>query len=141
MVLNQRNYGIAEGRLAKDPVVFDNTDGSKKVMLTIMTQNNFKGKDGKRGTTAVPVEAFIRNGGELGAYALVHKGDMVGVQYTVTPNNYTDKDGKDVFGITLLAQGIDLKESKATTDARAAKNAEQFVEGEEDTTPFTDDAE
>lgn len=139
MALNQNNFGIATGRLAKDPVVFNNSDGSKSVRLTVITQNNFKGKDGKRGVTAVPIEAFIPSGKELGAYAHMHKGDLVGIEYTVVPNNYKDKDGNDVYDITLLAKGADLKEAKSVTDARAAKNAESFVADEAADVPFAED--
>lgn len=130
MATNQNNMGFVTGRLVRDISVNNNSDGSKKVKYTIAAQNNFKGKDGKRGVAYVPIDAFIPAGKDLGVHNLMHKGDLVSVEYTVTPNNYTDKEGKAVYGITLLERGVELRESKAVTDARAAKNAAEFIPDE-----------
>ena len=125
MATNLRNFGILEGRLTKNPVVFPNKDGSRKVMLTLAVQENYKGKDGKTPTSFINVEAFVPAGKNLGVYDCMHEGDRIGVEFTVRPNNYKDeKSGDMVYGQVLLVQNVDLKESKSVTDARAAKHAE-----------------
>lgn len=124
--MNTRNFGIVTGRLAADPVVFDNKDGSKKVKVKLAVQDNFKsGADQTKKTKFVELDAFInadRAANGLGVYGMMHKGDQVTLQYTLDPNSY-EKDGQTVYVTNLLIQNVDLLESKAVTDARAAKNA------------------
>lgn len=124
--MNIRNFGIATGRLATDPVVFDNKDGSKKVKVKLGIQDNFKsGPDNTKQARFVEFDAFVsaenaKKG--LGVYDMMHQGDLVSLQYTLQPNSY-EKDGKTVYTTNLLVQSVDLLESRATTQARAAKKA------------------
>lgn len=148
--MNIRNFGMASGRLTRDPYIAKNSDGSSKVLLTIAAQNDFKNKDGKRDSQFINLEGFVPAGRELGVYNLMHKGDMIGVEYTVRTNNYTDKDGKPVYGQVLFIQSVDLKETKQTIAARnentqadepAVENNQPVMEPEiltadEDDAPF-----
>ena len=130
--MNMRNFGLVEGRVTKNPVIFTNADGSRKIMLTVAAQDNFTDKEGKRNTQFVNLEGFVpASKNTNGVFDYIHKGDLIGVEYTVRTNNYTAKSGEEVYSQVLFIQLIDLKESKATTDARAAKNAEPSEEIEE----------
>lgn len=140
--MNMRNFGIAEGRLTRDITVFENSDGSHKVMLTIAAQDNFKGRDGSRKSQYISLEAFVPAGPGLGVYEHLSKGDMVGVEYTVKSNSYKDKDGKDVYSTVLAIQNIDLKETKGSKNARLERAAkagqpEQAPAADEDA-PFAE---
>lgn len=122
--MNSRNYGIAEGRLTKDPVVFANSDGSRKAMLVVAVKDNFKKADGSTSTQFVSLEAYIDKDKENnGVYDIIKKGDLVNVEYTVRSNNWKEENGKEHFGQVLLVQSVDIKESKRVTDARHAKNS------------------
>lgn len=121
--MNVRNFGIAEGRLTRDPYIIENEGGSHKVMLTIAAQNDYKNKDGKRDSQYISLEGFIPAGKGLGAYELMHKGDMIGLGYTVRTNNYTGKNGEEVYSQVLFIQSVDLKESKQAVANRAARNS------------------
>lgn len=82
---NPRNSGTVIGRLTKDPVVFNNQDGSKKVAFTLMADHDYTDAQGNRGADAVPVEAFVRattNG--LGPFASIHKGDLKAIVQDIT---------------------------------------------------------
>lgn len=118
---NIRNFGIAEGRLTKDPAVFTNSDGSKKVMVTVAVQDNYKSKTtGERNTQFINLEAFISNKSKgLGAFDYMHKGDLVGFEYTIRSNNYTSKNGVAHYDQVLFIQSTDLKETKKAQAARA----------------------
>ena len=130
---NLRNVGRVVGRLTKDPVVFTNKDGSRKVMITIAARDNFKAKDGSTGTQFVPVEAFIPSSKKgNGVYDYMAKGHMIGVEYEVRNNNYT-KDGKDHYEISLLVQAVDLMEPKKNT---AQATEEAVGEPEQEDLPF-----
>lgn len=127
-MINMRNFGIVEGRLVREPQTFENKDGSRKVKFTIAAQDNFrsKGDDGKmaKNSQFIQLEAFINKDrtGET-VYDLIHKGDMVGVQFSVRSNNYTDASGNTVYSQILVAESVDLKETKATVNARKANAA------------------
>lgn len=136
--MNMNNYGIAEGRLTRDPVILTNRDGSRKVKFTVAAQDNFKGSDGKHESQFINFDAFVRADKENnGVYDIMHKGDLVKVHYTVKTNNYKDKDGSNVFSQLLFAQEIQLCESKSVVGARRARNAADSEDtSEEDDLPF-----
>lgn len=128
--MNVRNNFTLIGRLAQDPVVFDNSDGSKKVRFTLATKDNFKSKGDsgmEQGSQFIPVEGFIskdnvaKNG--IGVYGLMHQGDLVAVTGQIQNNNYTDKDGVAHYDLVLQIETRDLLEPKSVTDARAINRA------------------
>lgn len=142
-MINMRNFGIVEGRLVREPQVFANKDGSRKVKFTIAAQDNFKSKDadGKpvKNSQFIQLEAFINKDhtGET-VYDLMHKGDMIGAQYSVRSNNYTNDKGETIYCQILVAESIDLKETKATVAARAAKAETPAEAPATDDTPFAE---
>lgn len=122
--MNIRNCGTVIGRLTKDPVIFNNGDGSRKIMVTVAAQDNYKNANNERGTQFVALEAFVSNKSNgLGAFDYMHKGDLVGFEYTVRNNNYTDKNGNNHYGQVLFIQSTDLMESRKSQAARATANA------------------
>lgn len=137
--MNIRNFGIVKGRLTKDLVVFTNTDGSKKIMLTIAAQDNFKNKDGQRDSQFISLEAFVPAGQKNnGVFDYMEKGTEVAVEYTVRTNNYTDKNGEMVYGQVLFVQSVDLEETKASAEARrAAQAAKESTPAETAEAPVT----
>ena len=75
---NIRNYGIVTGRLTRDPAVYNNNDGSRKIRFTVAAQDHFTDGDGNRGSQFIPLEAFIpaRQQGN-GPYDYLDCGDLV----------------------------------------------------------------
>lgn len=123
-MFNLNNYGVATGRLTADPFVYQNTDGSQKVRITLAASDNYKNADGKRSTQFLPFEAFIPAERNLGVFGMIHSGDKISVAYTVKNNNYRDKTTNEmIYGIILQIEKISLEESKATTTARQAAKA------------------
>ena len=51
--------GNVAGRLTKDPAVYNNNDGSRKIRFTVAAQDHFTDGDGNRGSQFIPLEAFI----------------------------------------------------------------------------------
>ena len=123
-MFNLNNYGVATGRLTADPFVYQNTDGSQKVRITLAASDNYKNADGKRSTQFLPFEAFIPAERNLGVFGMIHSGDKISIAYTVKNNNYRDKSTNEmIYGIVLQIEKISLEESKATTAARQAAKA------------------
>lgn len=128
---NLRNFGTVIGRLTRDVAVFPNKDGSRKVMVNVAVQDNYTGKDGKKGSQFIALEGFIRSDKkDNGVYDHMHKGDLVGIGFSVRNNNYTDKNNQNVYSQILFIENVDLMESKNVTDARQQKNGEQATGNE-----------
>lgn len=123
MATNQNNFGILNGRLTKDPVSFENKDGSKKVLLTVAVDNNYTSRDGKRASQFISCEAYVRSETEgLGVFSHIHQGDMVGLLTHLESDQYV-KDGQTVYAQKVVIDSVDFKESRATTQARLAQRA------------------
>lgn len=95
--MNSTNFGIATGRLARDPFCRTNNDGSKSYSMVLACENNFKSKDGSRGCHYVTVKRFVPAGSTEGIMPKLHKGDLVSTTYTVQSGSYQDKDGQTVY--------------------------------------------
>ncbi len=135
MTTNIRNYGIAIGRLAQEVKVGKlHRDGSVRVFFTLACPNNYKNSDdGSRdaqfisftaflpsrmtGLTAAQVESAGPNACKLtpglGPFSLLHKGDLIAVQYHIESSSYVDKQtGETKYVQNLCAQSIDFLESQ-----------------------------
>ena len=136
------NAVILEGRLAENPRVNVNSDGSKGVMITLIHDTGRKNKEGKAITSRINVRAFIRAGVEsVTPYEMCHEGDLIGVQGEVRCDAPYMKDGVTVYPSQyVLAQKMEFKESKSVTDARRAKKvaeaAAAHTEEESEDAPF-----
>ncbi|MFI8089121.1 single-stranded DNA-binding protein [Streptomyces sp. NPDC086080] len=115
---NPRNNGQLIGRLANDPKVFENKDGSKKVLFTVFTDRAYTNAQNQRDSDAVPVEAFVRAQTQgLGPYANIHKGDLVAVGFTLRMDRYS-KNGEPVFDLKVISEDITFLEPRSVTQAR-----------------------
>jgi single-strand DNA-binding protein len=123
---NPLNTGTLVGRLAQDIHEFKNNDGSKVLAITIAVDNNFvSGPDRKVETQYIPTRAFLASSvNGRGSWDRVHKGDLIAVNYRLSCKPYT-KNGETVYpDATVEIEGFpQFLESKATTDARAARKA------------------
>lgn len=122
MAINMNNFGVLRGRLVADPAVFGNSDGSSKVKFTVACENNYKNKDGKKESQMIPVETYTKDYAKS-PFARIGKGDKVSLEISLRQNNYTDKDGKAVYGTVIFVESIQFEESKSVTEARRAANA------------------
>ena len=121
--INTRNYGVFTGRLTKDPKVFANSDGSRKVIVTVAARDNFKGKDGSQGSQFVDFTAFVSKDASAPVYDMMHEGDLISLTYELRNDNYTDSKGVQHFDVTLRITGVDLLEPKSVTEARLKARA------------------
>lgn len=133
--MNMNNFGIVDGRMARDPKIFTNADDSRKVMVSVAAQHDYKSKDGKRGVDYLQLEAFIpadKQGN--GAFDYLHKGDRVAFQYTVKQNTF-EKNGKTIYNQVLSIEKTNLKETKKAGASDASSAASAAAVG----TPMTPD--
>ncbi|KIA74380.1 hypothetical protein ANMWB30_09530 [Arthrobacter sp. MWB30] len=123
------------GRLAADPKVFPNSDGSKKVLVTIYTDRNYRNAAGETISDQIPVEAFIsKDVNGLGPYDHVHAGDQVAIQAQLELVPYIAKGTNEKVypAVKVVANTIQFLESRTVTQGRLAKRvltAEAAVAG------------
>lgn len=110
---NPNNNGTAIGRLARDPQIFTNGDGSRTVYVTVAAQNNFISRDGSRHAEFIPLEVFIPADRGNGVYDLIHQGDLVAVSYSVRVTEY-----EGAYTTRLTIDSLQMLEGKGTTSAR-----------------------
>ena len=86
-MLNQRNYGIYEGRLAQDPVFFATAGGGENVILKVGCRRNFTSAG-----AAEPESDFAEFRGYIpkttanhGVYGFLHTGDLVSIRFCLSP--------------------------------------------------------
>lgn len=121
--INTRNAGTAIGRLASDPRLFENKDGSRTVRFTVLVDQDYVNANGERGTDAVPVERFIPADRGNGVFDMAHQGDLVQVSYRATTDSYVDRNGERRYVTKLIVTDVQLLESRKVTTARLAKRA------------------
>ena len=121
--MNQRNFGVVEGRLVRNPVFKDNKDGSRKALLTVAARQNFA-KENIVGSDFIQLQAYIAAGKTNTVYDIMQQGDLVGLEYTVRSNAYTDDNGTEHYTQALNVQSVDLKETKSQAAARRERAAE-----------------
>lgn len=120
---NLNNQGSVIGRLAADPRVFTNADGSKKVLLTVYADRAYKNATtGQRDSDRVQLEAWVRAETEgIGVFGHMHTGDLVSLGYSIRSGEYPDKKtGEMIYTQSLAVQDVSLLESLSTTSARLA---------------------
>lgn len=118
---NPDSIAVAHGRLASDPKVFTNKDGSKKVMFTAYVDRGYTNRAGERVSDALPFEAFVRAETDgVGPFAHIHKGDRVGINYEPRMNVY-QKNGETVYELKLEVQDISFRDSRSESQARLAE--------------------
>ena len=120
---NAANNGNLIGRLAADPRVFNNTDGSKKVMFTVYADRNYRNNEGKTISDSISVEAFVNNKVEgIGPFGYAHAGDMVALSTHIEQLPYKAANGETMYpSAKIVVDGIQFLESRGTTQARLAK--------------------
>ena len=91
------------GRAARDPELRYTQDG-KPIATFSVAVDKFTGKE--KGADFITITCFGKTAELVDKY--VAKGMMVGVSAEVHNNNWTDKDGKKVYGWTFAASKVEF---------------------------------
>lgn len=116
------------GRLASDPKIFSNSDGSHKVAMSIYTRMDFRNRNNQQVTHSVPVEQFIPAKSAQNFLPLFQsnlgEGDEVAVTGHMETQSYTGRDGRRVFELKAVLDTLPtFLESRQTTQARRTEKA------------------
>ncbi len=121
-VLNRGHLNAA--RLAADPKVFTNSDGSKSVHVTVYVDRAYKNADGSRPSDRIQLETWLRpeTAFDKTPFGYMHQGDKVAFEYELRSSTYADKTtGEMRYEQVAHITDVALLDSLATTNARLAQ--------------------
>lgn len=124
---NPANNGVAVGRLARDPKLFVNNDGSKKYYLDVCLRDNFQsGPDKQYGVNTIKFEGFVPANRSGNIYESLHTGDLVNILYSLRSKSYPDKTtGETVYVQFANIESINPLEGMQVRNERMAKHNSQ----------------
>ena len=123
-MLNQKNFGIYEGRLTQDPLFFTTTGGGESVILKAGCRRNFttNGATEPESDFAEFRGYVAKNTANHGVYGYLHKGDLVSIQYSLRTGS-SEKDGERTYYQSCQIENLDIKESRQVREERLQARA------------------
>lgn len=120
--MNPRNHCILEGNLARNPEIKTNTDGSRRVLVTLAVNRDYKSKDGEYPVDYLSCEAYYgKNAKGNGVFDRVVAGSRIILIGELRSAMWTDAEGKKHYKQFFFVTEPKYGESKAVTDNRIAK--------------------
>ena len=106
------NVVVLMGRLVRDPEVRYSAgqNATAVARFRIAVDRRFK-RDGQQDADFFTCVAFGRQGEFIEKY--LHQGSKVVIQGRIQNDNYTDKDGRMVYGQQIIVENVEFAESKA----------------------------
>lgn len=127
------NRVIISGRWTKENELRYNEAGTAILSNTIASNRKVKNKDGKYDSDFINVVLFNQQAKFASDYS--NKGDMVLVEGRLQSRSYDDKDGKKVYVTEIVADSIELlntKKKEETPKEEPVKEDDPFAKfGEE----------
>ena len=119
--MNTQNTGIYVGRLVKDPVYFENRDGSYMVILNVACRRNYPtGKDKTYESDFIEFRGYIGKGiANKGIFGYLSTGDKVGIQFSLR-SSISEKGKERVYHQSAFIESIDILEGKSVREQRRA---------------------
>ena len=107
------NRVILMGRLTRDPETrYGGANNTAIAKFSLAVDRRYK-REGQPTADFFNCTAF----GKLGEFVekYLHKGTKIVLEGEIQNNNYTNKDGQQVYGVQIVASNIEFAESKAAS--------------------------
>ena len=119
--VEQRNARLASA-VKVEYVKGRDGDVAKGTVTIISNTRRGSGDDRAEEATAIQWTLWGAQAENAGVY--LGKGSRVNVVGRLRNNNYTDGDGREVYGMTFTCEELDYLDSKAESDARRSRQGE-----------------
>lgn len=119
------NKAILTGRLTKDIDLRKTQSGLSVTQFTVAC-NRRTGKDAEQLTDFINCVAWRQSAEFLSKYA--HKGSLVGVDGRIQTRSYDKQDGTKAFVTEVLAEHVDLYDSKPKAEPVQAEVVNEYPE-------------
>ncbi len=110
------NRVILVGRLTKDPALRKTASGTSVVSFTVACNRRFSGQNQEQQADFINCVAWRQTADFLSQYAA--KGNLVGVEGRIQTRSYDDQTGKRVWVTEVVADNVQMLESRAAREAR-----------------------
>jgi single-strand DNA-binding protein len=107
------NKIILMGRLTRDPEVRYGSSGNAIGSFSLAVDRRFK-REGQPTADFFSVVSFGKQAEFVEKY--LRKGTKIVLEGEMQNDNYTDKEGKMVYGFKIIASSIEFAESKSSSD-------------------------
>lgn len=107
------------GRLTRDPQVNQTNAGIKYLRNSLAIERTYTSRGGQKITDFINFSIWRESAEYLSLYA--KKGTLVSLSGSLQSSNYTDKDGKIVSAIEVLANNVSILESRTTIQNRSSQ--------------------
>jgi single-strand DNA-binding protein len=121
------------GRLGKDPEMTYTQNGRAVTKFTMAVSRRWKDRDSgeqREETTWFNIVAWERLAETMNEY--LRKGSRAFIEGRMTSRKYTDKDGNERTAWEIIANDMEMLETKAESQARAGHGASDMSNGDVD---------
>ena len=115
------NRVVLVGRLTREINLRKTGTGTSVASFTVACNRRFSGQNQEQGADFINCVAWRQTADFLAQYAA--KGSLVGVEGRIQSRSYDDASGKRVYVTEVVADSVQLLESKATTAAHRQEPA------------------
>lgn len=109
------------GRLTRDPELRKTTSGTAVAGFTLACDDSRKGPNGEKQTVFIPVSVFGAQSDIVVKFC--KKGYLLGISGRLTQRKYTNKQNVEIVSTEIIANTIELMESKANNADAQGSNA------------------
>ena len=107
------NQVVLVGRLARDPDVRFNPNGTAVARFTVAVDRRFK-REGQPEADFISCVAFGKQGEFIEKY--FGKGKLIGLTGSIQTGSYTNKDGQKVYTTDVVADSVEFVGSKSESE-------------------------
>lgn len=128
------NNIIITGQITHDIELKTSAAGTEYTNFSVAVDRRRKDKDGNKQTDFFKVSVFGKTAVFCQTY--FHKGDGINVQGRMESDKYTNKDGVEVTGWTLMAENVEFPHSKGRASADGSAPGPTILTDDQKDLPF-----
>lgn len=117
------NRVILVGRLTKEPMLRKTANGTSVATFTVACNRRFAGQNQEQQADFINCVAWRQSADFISQYAA--KGSLVGVEGRIQTRTYDDQTGKRVYVTEVVADTVQILESRAAAQNRSANQGYQ----------------
>lgn len=117
------NRVILVGRLTKEPMLRKTANGTSVATFTVACNRRFTGQNQEQQADFINCVAWRQSADFISQYAA--KGSLVGVEGRIQTRSYDDQTGKRVYVTEVVADTVQILESRAASQNRSANQGYQ----------------
>lgn len=117
------NRVVLVGRITRDPLLRKTQSGTSVVSFIVACNRRIK-QEGQPEADFINCVAWNKTADFMAQY--VKKGALLGVEGRIQTRNYDDKDGKRVYVTEVVADSVQLLESKKDVQSEATMQNDEY---------------